>query len=77
MRDIWQPLEKSWVTYLALLSIGVLVCAQIMHWKTAEWIAGISGLGCCLRIAERQIETLKDHIEKLEDRVDDLEARTR
>jgi hypothetical protein len=29
------------------------------------------------RIAEMQIETLKDHIEKLEDRVDDLEARTK
>jgi hypothetical protein len=77
MRDIWKPLEKSWVAYLGALSLGTTICAGFMHWTKLAYVGGISSVLCCLRIAEMQIETLKDHIEKLEDRVDDLEARTK
>ena len=36
----------------------------------------ISGVGCCWRIAEMQLEIVRNHIEKLEKQMDDLEART-
>jgi len=65
------------VAYLAALSLGTIICAGFMHWTAVGYIAGISLIVCCLRIAEMQIETLKDHVEKLEKRMDDLGARTK
>jgi hypothetical protein len=77
MRDIWKPLEKSWMAKLALLSYGGIFLAMLMHWTKVEYVAAILFVLSCLVIGETQIKILKDHIEKLEDRMDILEARTK
>ena len=75
MRDIFKPVENSWVAWLGGLSLIIVIIAGLMRWMTVGLIAGVSLLGCCGEIADTQLKILKSHIETLEERMDKLEGK--